>query len=65
MAIFVPARGREKLVAELLRRRSALVDTRDIADVHVVIGAKREQPIVTSDADDLLRLDPSASLVRI
>ena len=40
--------------------------TRDIADAHVVICAKRaKQPIVTSDPDDLLRLDPSASLVRI
>jgi hypothetical protein len=40
--------------------------TRDIADAHVVICAKRaKQPIVTSDPDDLRRLDPSASLVRI
>lgn len=40
--------------------------TRDIADAHVVVCAKRaRQPIVTSDPDDLLRLDPSATLVRI
>ena len=40
--------------------------TRDIADAHVVICAKRaKQAIVTSDPDDLVRLDPSASLVRI
>jgi predicted nucleic acid-binding protein len=40
--------------------------TRDIADAHVVICAKRaKQAIVTSDPDDLARLDPSASLVRI
>jgi hypothetical protein len=40
--------------------------TRDIADAHVVICAKRaRQAIVTSDPDDLFRLDPSASLVRI
>jgi hypothetical protein len=40
--------------------------TRDIADAHVVICARRaKQPIVTSDPDDLARLDPTASLVRI
>lgn len=40
--------------------------TRDIADAHVVICARRtKQAIVTSDADDLLRLDPSATVVRI
>jgi hypothetical protein len=40
--------------------------TKDITDAHVVVCAKRAaQAIVTSDPDDLLRLDPSASLVRI
>ena len=40
--------------------------TNDIADAHVVICAKRaKQPIVTTDPDDLARLDPSASLVRL
>jgi hypothetical protein len=40
--------------------------TKDIADAHVVICARRaKQPIVTSDPEDLLRLDPSASLVRL
>jgi predicted nucleic acid-binding protein len=40
--------------------------SRDIADAHVVICAKRaKQAIVTSDPDDLARLDPSATLVRI
>ena len=44
----------------------ATTRTRDIADAHVVICAKRAaQAIVTSDPGDLLRLDPSASLVRI
>lgn len=39
---------------------------RDITDAHVVVCAKRAaQAIVTSDANDLLRLDPSVSLVRI
>jgi hypothetical protein len=40
--------------------------TSDIADAHVVVCAKRAaQTIVTSDPDDLLHLDPSASLVRL
>jgi predicted nucleic acid-binding protein len=40
--------------------------TKDITDAHVVICAKRAgQTIVTSDPEDLLRLNPSASLVRI
>ncbi len=40
--------------------------TRDTADAHVVICAKRaKQAIVTSDPDDLARLDPSATLVPI
>jgi hypothetical protein len=44
----------------------AATGTRDIADAHVVVCAKRAaQAIVTSDPKDLLRLDPSASLVRI
>jgi hypothetical protein len=38
--------------------------TSDISDAHVVICARRaEQPIVTSDPDDLSRLDPNARLV--
>jgi predicted nucleic acid-binding protein len=38
--------------------------TSDIADAHVVVCARRSrQPIVTSDPDDLRRLDPSATLV--
>lgn len=38
--------------------------TSDIADAHVVVCARRSgQPIVTSDADDLRRLDPSARLI--
>lgn len=40
--------------------------TADIADAHVVVCARRkQQAIVTSDPDDLRRLDPSAELVRI
>lgn len=38
--------------------------TSDISDAHVVICARRaEQPIVTSDPEDLSRLDPNARLV--
>lgn len=38
--------------------------TSDIADAHVVICARRRrQPIVTSDPNDLRRLDPTAQLV--
>lgn len=38
--------------------------TTDIAGAHVVICARRfEEPIVTSDPDDLRRLDPEADLV--
>ena len=40
--------------------------TSDIADAHVVICARRNgEQIVTSDPDDLRRLDPSASLIVI
>ena len=40
--------------------------TSDIADAHVVICARRYgEQIVTSDPDDLRRLDPSASLIVI
>ncbi len=38
--------------------------TADIADAHVVICARRKgEPIVTSDPEDLRRLDPEASLI--
>ena len=38
--------------------------TRDIADAHVVVCARRSrQAIVTSDPEDLRRLDPKAPLV--
>ena len=38
--------------------------TTDIADAHVVICARRSaEPIVTSDPDDLERLDPSIRLI--
>jgi hypothetical protein len=40
--------------------------TSDISDAHVVICARRNaEPIVTSDPDDLRRLDPAARLIVI
>ena len=40
--------------------------TKDIADAHVVICARRHgEPIVTSDPDDLQRLDPGARLIAV
>lgn len=42
----------------------AATGTRDIADAHVVLCAHRSrQAIVTSDPDDLRRLDPRAVLI--
>lgn len=39
-------------------------NTTDIADAHVVVCARRSgQPVVTSDPDDLRRLDPAIALV--
>ncbi|MDX2050963.1 MAG: hypothetical protein SFV15_01140 [Polyangiaceae bacterium] len=40
--------------------------TKDIVDAHVVICARRNaQSIVTSDAQDLRRLDPDAHLIAV
>jgi predicted nucleic acid-binding protein len=40
--------------------------TTDISDAHVVICARRRsEPIVTSDPDDLKRLDPAARLIAV
>lgn len=40
--------------------------TKDIVDAHVVICARRNaQSIVTSDAQDLRRLDPAAHLIAV
>jgi PIN domain len=57
----VPLDGPEATQVGLLLAASR---TSDIADAHVVICARRHaEPIVTSDPDDLRRLDPSARLV--
>ncbi|HEY3357713.1 MAG TPA: PIN domain-containing protein [Polyangia bacterium] len=40
--------------------------TKDITDAHVVICARRHaEPIVTSDLEDLQRLDPRARLILV
>jgi hypothetical protein len=40
--------------------------TSDIVDAHVVICARRtQQPVVTADADDLRRLDPTLRVVSL
>ena len=40
--------------------------TRDIVDAHVVLCARRaKQPIMTSDPDDLRRLDSKARLIEV
>jgi hypothetical protein len=44
----------------------AATKKRDIADAHVVIcGRRAAQPIVTSDPEDLRRLDPNAELITV
>lgn len=44
----------------------AATKTRDIVDAHVVIcGRRAGQPIVTSDPEDLRRLDPHARLITV
>ena len=47
-------------------RLLAASGTSDIADAHVVICARRaDQPVVTSGAGDLRRLDPSLRLIEL
>ena len=47
-------------------RLLAASGTSDIADAHVVICARRaNQPVVTSDPDDLRQLDPSLKLIAV
>lgn len=59
----VPLNGPDATSVGILLGRSK---TTDIVDAHVVICARRKnQPIATSDPDDLGRLDPSARLIVI
>jgi len=56
----------DRVDATNVGRLLAASGTDDIADAHVVICARRAaQRIVTSDADDLRRLDPSARLIAV
>jgi len=56
------SRADASFVGQLL----GLTRTSDIADAHVVICARRAgHPVVTSDPDDLRRLDPQLDLVAI
>lgn len=52
--------------ATAVGRLLALTHTADIADAHVVVCARRAgQPVVTTDGDDLRRLDPALPLVEL
>lgn len=54
----------DRVDASGVGRLLAASGTADIADAHVVLCAKRaRQSIVTSDPDDLRRLDPTARLI--
>jgi hypothetical protein len=51
-----------KRVGELLR----LSGTTDVADAHVaVLAARLLAPVITSDPDDIAKLDPDLPLVRV
>ena len=44
----------------------ARTKTSDISDAHVVVCARRnQQPVLTSDLDDLRRLDPTLRIVTV
>lgn len=52
--------------AVIVGRMLARSGTTDVIDAHVVLCARRaEQSVVTSDGDDLARLDPTLRLVRV
>jgi predicted nucleic acid-binding protein len=56
----------DRVDATNVGRLLAASGTSDIADAHVVICARRSgQPIVTSDPDDLGRLDPALRLITL
>jgi predicted nucleic acid-binding protein len=58
--------GLDRVEATNVGRLLAASGTADITDAHVVICARRSvQTIVTSDADDLRRLDPNVPLVEL
>jgi predicted nucleic acid-binding protein len=54
----------DRVDATSVGRLLAASGTSDIADAHVVICARRAgQPVVTSDPDDLSKLDPTLALI--
>lgn len=54
----------DRLDATHIGKLLAASGTSDVVDAHVVLAARRAgQAIVTSDPDDLQRLDPGAELV--
>jgi predicted nucleic acid-binding protein len=56
----------DRVDAASVGRLLAASGTADIADAHVVICARRtDQPVVTSDPDDLRRLDPVLRLIEL
>jgi hypothetical protein len=63
MTDLVPLDGLDATTVGILL---AATNTADIADAHVVVCARRaKQAVVTSDPDDLRRLDPKLRLVVI
>lgn len=56
----------DRVDATHVGRLLAASDTADVVDAHVVICANRAgQQVVTSDPDDLARLDPHLKIVRV
>jgi hypothetical protein len=54
----------DRVDATNVGRLLAASGTSDVVDAHVVICARRgEQPVVTSDPDDLRRLDPEIRMI--
>jgi predicted nucleic acid-binding protein len=56
----------DRVDATHIGRLLAASGTADITDAHVVVCARRSrQPVVTSDPDDLRRLDPDLEVVTV
>jgi hypothetical protein len=56
----------DRVDATNVGRLLAATGTSDVVDAHVVICARRgEQPVVTSDPDDLRRLDPEIRMIAL
>lgn len=56
----------DRLLAEAAGELCGRAGTSDVVDASVVLTARRERAkVVTSDPDDLLRLDPTLTLERV